>query len=596
VLGSLLLVLLAAATAPQGGYYASVDDSNASTLRTTLHELIDDHQRYPYTSSGTDTWNILEAADVDPNSGGRILDLYKNASYSKAGGGNNFYNREHTWPNSYGFPNDGNGNYPYTDCHQLFLCDIAYNGARDNRPFAQAAGGAEYPTHTNNGVGGGSGVYPGNSNWSLGSGSGGAFEVWQDRRGDVARALFYLDVRYEGGLHGGTNASEPDLILTDNVALIAGSNTGSNESLAYMGYLTTLLQWHAQDPPDAKEIARNDVVYRFQGNRNPFIDHPEWIACLHGNDCNTVSLTLDSNSINLATGGLVTMTLDAGSNYAGATYRLLGTTEGTQPGVVYQGISIPLNPRGDYFRSTLRRTSPYLSGDAGNFDAQGRATASFQLPNTLPLWLDGFVVSHAYVVFDSLGVSPLDASNAADIALYAGSSGSSELVINEVDYDQPGTDTEEFIEIYNRGTGPADLNQVVLELWNGSGTVVYDSIALSSAGLSLPAGGYLVIGTSSVVAALPPGTLSITFGAADNNVQNGGSNGDGMKLLDGANTLDSMSYEAVISGITEGSNHAGDDNSSKQQSLARLPNGIDTDQNADDYSLTTTVTPGAANQ
>lgn len=596
MLSSFTLIFMAAAAAPQGGYYASVDDSNAASLRTTLHELIDDHQRYSYTGSGTDTWTILEAADVDPNRGGRILDVYKNASYAKAGGGNSSYNREHTWPNSYGFPNDGSGNYPYTDCHQLFLCDIAYNGARDNRPFAQAVGGAEYPTEANNGVGGGSGVYPGNSNWSLGTGTGGAFEVWHDRRGDVARALFYLDVRYEGGLHGGSGANEPDLILTDNIALIAGSNTGSNESVAYMGYLSTLQQWHELDPPDAKEIARNDVVYSFQGNRNPFIDHPEWIACLYGNDCNTVNLTLDSNSINLATGGLVTMSLDAGSNYAGAAFRLLGTTEGTLPGVVYQGISIPLNPRGDYFRSTLRRSSPYLSGDAGNFDAQGRATATFQLPNTLPLWLDGFIVSHAYVVFDSFGVNALGASNAADIALYAGSSGSSDLVINEVDYDQPGTDTEEFIEIYNRGNGPADLSQVVLELWNGSGTVVYDSIALSSAGTSLPAGGYLVIGSSSVVASLPPGTLSITFGAADNNVQNGGSNGDGMKLLDATATLDSMSYEAVITGLTEGSNHAGDDNSGAQQSLARLPNGIDTDQNADDYSLTTTVTPGAANQ
>lgn len=596
MLGSLIPYFLAAAAAPQGGYYDTVDDSNASTLRTTLHELIDDHQRYSYTGSGTDTWTILEAADVDPNNGGRILDLYKNASYAKAGGGNSFYNREHTWPNSYGFPNDGSGNYPYTDCHQLFLCDIAYNGARDRLPFAQAAGGGEYPTVANNGVGGGSGVYPGNSNWALGSGSGGAFEVWHDRRGDVARALFYLDVRYEGGAHGGTGASEPDLILTDNTALIASSSTGSNESIAYMGYLATLLQWHEQDPPDAKEIARNDVIFSFQGNRNPFIDHPEWIACLYDNDCNPVSLTLDTNSINLATGGIVTLSLDAGRNYAGAAYRVIGTTEGTSPGVVYQGISIPINPTGDYFRSTLSRTSPYLSGDAGNLDGNGQGMASFQLPNNLPLWLDGFVVSHAYVVFDTFGISVLDASNSADIALFAGSSGSAELVINEVDYDQPGTDTEEFIEIYNRGDGPADLSQAVLELWNGSGTVIYDSIDLSSAGMSLAAGDYLVVGTSSVIASLPPGTLSIPFGAADNNVQNGGSNGDGIKLVDASGTLDSMSYEAVITGITEGSNHAGDDNSGTQQSLARIPNGVDTDQNADDYSLTTTVTPGAANQ
>ena len=595
MLGALLPLFLAA-IAPQGGYYNSVDDTNSSTLRTTLHELIDDHQRFPYTSSSTDTWDILEAADVDPSNGGRILDVYKNASYAKQGGGNSLYNREHTWPNSYGFPNDGADNYPYTDCHQLFLADIAYNGARDRLPFAAAAGGAEWPTVANNGVGGGTGVYPGNSNWAQGSGTGGAWEVWHDRRGDIARALFYLDVRYEGGSHGATGANEPDLILTDNQSLIAGSSTGQNESVAYMGYLATLLQWHEQDPPDAKEIARNAVVQGFQGNRNPFIDHPEWVACLYGNDCGTITLTVDVNAINLATGGTVTMSLDAGGNFAGVPYRVIGTTDGTIPGVTYQGVDIPINPTGDYFRSTLNRSSPYLSGDAGNLDGNGQGTATFQLPPNMPLWLDGFVVSHAFVVFDTFGVSVVDVSNAADVALFAGSSGSADLVINEVDYDQPGTDTAEFIEIYNRGNGPADLANLELELWNGSGNTVYDTIALSAAGSSLAAGEYLVIGTSSVIASLPPGTLSITFGAADNNVQNGGSNGDGIKLLDGATTLDSMSYEAIISGITEGSNHAGDDDSGTTQSLGREPNGIDTDQNADDFRLSQTVTPGAANQ
>ena len=72
--------------------------------------------------------------------------------------------------------------------------------------------------------------------------------------------MFYMDVRYEGGLHGVTGHSEPDLILTDNEALIAASNTGSMESVAYMGMLTVLLEWHAQDPVDVREIARNEAV------------------------------------------------------------------------------------------------------------------------------------------------------------------------------------------------------------------------------------------------------------------------------------------------------------------------------------------------
>jgi len=104
----------------------------------------------------------------------------------------------------------------------------------------------------------------------------GIWETWHDRRGDVARAILYLDVRYEG--LGG----EPDLIATDDVALIVASATGSNEPIAYMGLLTTLRLWHAEDPPDAKERHRNDVVYIYQQNRNPFIDYPEWVEMLFG--------------------------------------------------------------------------------------------------------------------------------------------------------------------------------------------------------------------------------------------------------------------------------------------------------------------------
>ena len=101
----------------------------------------------------------------------------------------------------------------------------------------------------------------------------------------MARALFYLDVRYEGGTHGSTNATEPDLILTNDETLIANSNTENNETVAYMGMLSVLLAWHAQDPVDDLERQRNNAVHNHQGNRNPFIDHPEWVACIFSNSC-----------------------------------------------------------------------------------------------------------------------------------------------------------------------------------------------------------------------------------------------------------------------------------------------------------------------
>lgn len=262
------------------GYYAGVDASTPATLRATLHEVIDDHQRYPYTSTATDTWDILEFADEDPLDPGRILDVYKNASYAKVGGGNTDYNREHTWPKSYGFPSDGSGNYPYTDTHMLFLSNGSYNSSRGNKPYADCSGScAEYVTEVHGDSGGGSGVFPGNSNWANTS----FWQTWGDRKGDVARAVLYMDIRYEGGTHGVTGAAEPDLRLTDDPALIASSS--SNQSVAYMGLLSDLLSWHEQDPPDERERLRNEAVYSYQGNRNPFIDHPEWANCLYRNQC-----------------------------------------------------------------------------------------------------------------------------------------------------------------------------------------------------------------------------------------------------------------------------------------------------------------------
>jgi endonuclease I len=262
-------------------YYAAVDTTNSTTLRATLHATIRGHMRYPYTSGSTDTWDILEIADEDPANPSRILDIYRNASYAKAGGGNTDYNREHTWPKSYGFPDDVSGNYPYTDTHHLMLSDSGYNSSRGNKPFDDCTAACnEYVTVENNGVGGGSGSFPGWSSWADST----FWQVWTARKGNIARALLYMDVRYEGGAHPVTGHLEPDLVLTDNASLIqtSGSNTAG---VAYMGLLTTLLDWHEADPVDAQEQLRNEVIYSFQNNRNPFIDHPEWAACVFENAC-----------------------------------------------------------------------------------------------------------------------------------------------------------------------------------------------------------------------------------------------------------------------------------------------------------------------
>lgn len=269
--------------APGGGggdYYGRVNTSTAGQLRCSLHQTIRGHSVYPYSGSGTSTWSILEIADEDPRDPGRVLDAYRNRSYAKGGdragtGTGVTYNREHTWPNSLGFGSSsgdlGLPHAPYTDTHMLYLTDTRYNADRGNKPYAPCtalANCGERPTDANGGNGGGSGVFPGNSNWVDSSG----FQVWGARRGDMARAVMYMAIRYEGGRDINTRQSEPDLELTDDRSRIRATAT----SPAYMGLLSTLLAWHQADPPDAAERERNEVIFSFQGNRNPFIDRPDW--------------------------------------------------------------------------------------------------------------------------------------------------------------------------------------------------------------------------------------------------------------------------------------------------------------------------------
>ena len=265
-----------------GDYYGLVNTSSPEQLRCSLHATIRGHTVYPYSGQGTNTWTILELAQASAADPAKVLDVYRNRLYDavsdRAGTGSGItYNREHTWPNSLGFPSAfgdmGLPNAPYTDTHMLYLSDTQWNSDRGNKPYAycpQSAGCSERTTEVNEGAGGGSGSYPGNSNWTNAN----SFETWDERKGDTARAVLYMAIRYEGGTDPLTGQSEPDLELTDDRGLIVGTSDYSRP--AYMGLLTDLLAWHEADPPDAREIARDEVIFSFQGNRNPFIDHPEW--------------------------------------------------------------------------------------------------------------------------------------------------------------------------------------------------------------------------------------------------------------------------------------------------------------------------------
>lgn len=477
------------------GYYNSADTSSSTALRSSLHNIIDDHTWYPYTDTAIDTWDILEIADENQNHSGEIVTIYRNANYPKQGGGNSFYNREHSWPKSYGFPNLVTNNYPYTDGHHLFLADSSYNSSRSNKPYRNChAACSEKNTQSNNGRGGIGGGYPGDSNWTEGSFTQGVWEVWHGRRGDVARALMYMDVRYAGGIHSITGASEPDLILTDDLNLVEASNTGSNESVAYMGLLSVLIQWHQEDPVDLIEIQHHEAIYQFQGNRNPFIDHPEWVSCVFQNVCSG-GPGGDTLPPSAPTGLLAA----AGDNFID-----LAWFDNTEADLAGYNIYRSDQSSGPY---TRLNTAPLSSASYRDNSTAQQGTYYYRV-----------------TALDSSG-NESAFSNTVSVSL--GSSGATQTAwINEFHYDNSSTDRNEFVEI--AGLAGTDLSGWRVYAYDGSSGNSYANVALS---------GILAEHSGCV------GITSVSFSG----LQNGAP--DGLALVDGQGQLmDFISYEGSLIG------------------------------------------------
>ena len=493
VVSSLTLALCAFGTqaAIPSGYYDSVNQNNAQTLRSTLHAIIDDHKRFPYTSSNTDTWDILEQADQDPDNASNVIDIYKNASYPKVGGGNSNYNREHSWPKSYGFPSDGSSNYPYTDAHHLFIANSSYNSSRSNKPYANCDSScSSKPTELNNNRGGGAG----DNNLTTGSFSTGTWQTWNGRKGDVARALMYMDVRYAGGTHGVTGVSEPDLILTDDRTLIANSKQGSNISVAYMGLKSVLIQWHKDDPVDDFERRHNNAVHSHQQNRNPFVDHPEYVACVFENSCSGGGggdTTPPATPSNLsATGGNSLIALAWSAN-----------TESDLSGYnLYRSSSL----NGSYTKvnSGVINTSAY--------DNTGLTANTTFFYKVSAVDSSGNESTHSSAVSATTNSTPPPTG--------------AQVWINEIHYDNNGSDTGEMVEV--AGTAGTNLTGWSIVAYNGNGGASYKTTSIS--GTITDAGqGFGVISTSI------------------SGLQNGGP--DGIALVNASNAVvQFLSYEGAF--------------------------------------------------
>jgi len=224
-------------------YYSTVDPSNAGFM-TQLQTRI----RSPFTSISYDNFsnNIDDFASFPADGGKRKVQcVYMGDSYWYTYTPPFDYfssmNREHTWCQSW-FPMTGP---QYSDQHHLFPTNPSANSSRGNNPLDKVVSVSRY--------------------WGdskIGTDSRGrvVFEPRDSHKGDAARALLYMSVKHNGVYGDWTFSALSTLLGT---------------SFQDVGIL---LQWHQQDPPDKWEVERNNYIQSVQKNRNPFVDHPEWVS------------------------------------------------------------------------------------------------------------------------------------------------------------------------------------------------------------------------------------------------------------------------------------------------------------------------------
>jgi endonuclease I/methionine-rich copper-binding protein CopC len=248
-------------------YYQSASNKTGGELKTALHFIISDHTVLPYTSKadGDDynVWEALELTDEDPANSNNVILIYTGRSDLKTHKDDgtsdaDAWNREHIWAKSHGFGGDPRENPgAATDIHALRPCDKSVNSDRSNLFFDNGGDAHSEATECSSDD-----------------------DSWEPRdavKGDIARMILYMAVRYEG------EGNNPDLEMTNDMTY-----SKENYTAPFFGKLSTLLEWNSLDPVDDLELSRNNKVHEIQGNRNPFIDHPEW--------ANTIWVETDSNS------------------------------------------------------------------------------------------------------------------------------------------------------------------------------------------------------------------------------------------------------------------------------------------------------------
>ena len=222
-------------------YYSRAEGLTGNSLKDKLRIIVNENT--DDTTYG-ELRQYLQQTDIDPKNSNNIILFYGHVSVNGAWDGGLTWNREHVWPKSLSWYTSVNNSDrgAGADIHHIRPEDDSVNSSRGNKKMGEVTGGKAV-TYSN-------GVIAGYSNSTY-------FEPNDCSKGDVARIYFYMMIRYSQ-----TDSSYPV--------------TNTAQSLAM------LLEWHLLDPVDDLERVRNERAYGYQGNRNPFIDYPEFVQLIWG--------------------------------------------------------------------------------------------------------------------------------------------------------------------------------------------------------------------------------------------------------------------------------------------------------------------------
>ena len=277
------------------GYYSTATGVGY-TLKTQLYNKINNHTNLGYAGlwsayATTDRDNqyendntIFDLYSENPTGSDPVIFLYNTNQcgiYTTQG---NCYNREHIIPQSI----FNSASPMQSDAHFIVPVDGYVNGMRSDNPHGNVAVASWTSL---NGSKRGTSAVPGYT--------GTVFEPLNDFKGDIARMYFYFATRYENLVAGYT--SYPMF-------------NGTSNQVFSTAFLNMLISWHNQDSVSAREIARNNAIYALQNNRNPFIDHPEYVGMIWGNNTTPVGQNITFNSLANVPYSNDTLTLTATSS------------------------------------------------------------------------------------------------------------------------------------------------------------------------------------------------------------------------------------------------------------------------------------------